>query len=84
MPFADRRLVDMAGQDQLGPRVDEPCEHAGAIPHGLLSRPPRRAEQVVVEHDDPQRTRRCFGEAAGGVLQLRRADAPGLVEPGTD
>jgi hypothetical protein len=36
-----------------------------------------------VEDDDLQGGRRRIGEPACGVLQLPRADAPGLMEPGT-
>jgi hypothetical protein len=39
---------------------------------------------VMVEHDDPERTRCGFAEQASRVLELCEAESAGLVEPGSD
>src|SRR5581483_6835330 len=83
VPLGNRGLVDVPGEDQLGSRVDERREHVTAARDGLLPRAPRRADQVVVEDDDSQRPRRRAAEKLLGAAQLTRADAAGLVAPGT-
>jgi len=64
MPLADRGLVDVAGEDQLCARVDEPREHLRAVGDRSLARAPGCADQVVVERDDAQRALRCVGQQA--------------------
>jgi hypothetical protein len=60
--FADGRLVDVPGEDQLGTGVDETRQHLGAAGNGLLPRPPRRPDQVVMERDDLERVFRRAGQ----------------------
>ena len=64
VPLADRRLVDVAADDQLGAGVDELREHVVPPRDRLLPRAPRCADHLVVEHDDAQRARRCRVEAS--------------------
>ena len=52
MPLADRRLVDVSGEDQVGTRLDESGEHVVAARDGLLAGAPRRPDQVVMKDDD--------------------------------
>jgi hypothetical protein len=70
-PLADRALVHVAGDDQLGAGVYQGAEHGAAVGNRPLAAPPRGAEQVVVEGDDLQRAGGGVGEHAGGVLDLR-------------
>jgi hypothetical protein len=82
VPLADRGLVDVAGEDQLGARFDERGEDVVAPCHGLLPRPPRGADQVVVEGDDAERAGRRRGEQRGRVIELALAQPARLVAPG--
>ena len=50
--LADGGLVDVAGEDELRARVDEPREDAASASDRLLSRSPGRPEEMVVEYDD--------------------------------
>ena len=81
VPLGDGCLVDVAGEDQLGARVDERGEYVAAPCDRLLARTPGGADQVVVEDDDPKRAPGRTGEQLGGPLQLPGANAPGLVPP---
>ena len=81
-PLGDRALVDVAGEDQVGAGLDEPGEDAVSVRDRLLPRPPGRAEQVVVEGDDP------VGASSGRPANVSAArshlvvaKAPGLVPP---
>ncbi len=56
VPLADGALVDVAREDQLGAGVDEACKDVGALRDRLLPRAPGRADQVVVEDGDLQRS----------------------------
>jgi hypothetical protein len=84
MPFADRRLVDVAGEDELGARIDEAREYTTAVANGALSRAPGCSEQVVVQDDDFKRARSGLGQASGSVLEVGTMDSSGLVKPGAD
>jgi hypothetical protein len=57
VPLADRSLVDVTGEDELRTRFDERGEDVVPARDGLLPRPPRRADQVVVENDDAEHPR---------------------------
>jgi hypothetical protein len=70
VPLRDGRLVDVTGEDQLGAGVDERGEHVGSSGDRLLARAPGRADQVVMEGDDAERTFRRSSEQLGGVLEL--------------
>ena len=50
--LAHGRLVDVAGKDELGSRVDEPGKDGVPACDRLLARAPRRADQVMVDDDD--------------------------------
>src|SRR5438132_476423 len=78
-PFSDRALVDVTRDDQLRAGVDERSEYVVAARDRLLSRAPRRADQVVVEDGDPQGLAVAVAEHARRALELRRAQAAGLV-----
>src|SRR5580765_4475942 len=82
--LGDRCLVDVAGEDQLGARVDERREHMTAACDRLLARAPGCSDQVVVKRHDPKRALGRLGEQLPGPLQLRRANTAGLVTPGAD
>ena len=68
--LADGALVDVAGDDELGARVDEGSEHRRAVRDGALDAAPGRAEEVVVERDDAKRAGRRVGEDLSGPLEL--------------
>jgi hypothetical protein len=80
-PLADRPLVRVAREDQLGARVDERAENAVALSDGLLPRPPGRADHVVVERDDAERAGRRLPQALGRPAQLAAPQAAGLLPP---
>jgi len=81
VPLGDGCLVDVAGEDQLGARVDERGEYVAAPCDRLLARAPGGADQVVVEDDDPKRAAGRIGEQLGGPLQLPGANTARLVPP---
>ena len=81
MPLRDGRLVDVAGEDQLGAGVHERGEHVRSPRDGFLARAPGRADQVVMERDDAKRTIGCSGEQLGGVPELAGAQPARLVPP---
>ena len=73
-PLRDGALVDVPGEHEVGARLDEPGEDSVPLRDRLLARAPGRAEQMVVEGDDPQR-------ALGRVLEdLRRVLEPARRE----
>ena len=80
-PLGDGALVDVARQDQVGAGLDEPGEDAVPIRHRLLPRPPGRSEQMVVEGDDPVRSRRDPRERLRRLLHLGVAEPSRLVPP---
>ena len=47
----------------------------------LLARAPGRSDQMVMQHDDAVDVRRRLLEAFFRVVELARADSPGLVAP---
>ncbi len=73
--------MDVPGDDQLSPCVDERPQDGAAARDGPLAAPPGRADQVVVERDDPQGAGRCFGEDARRALELILPERPALVPP---
>jgi hypothetical protein len=79
--LADRRLVDVAGEDELRTRVNERGEHTAAPGYRLLSRSPRSPEEMVVEHDDAQRRGRGLPEELSGVVQLSLTEPSRLLQP---
>jgi hypothetical protein len=81
VPLGDGRLVDVAGEDQLGACVDQRGEDVAAPRDRPLPRAPGRADQVVVEDDDPKCVTGRAGEQLCRALQLPRVDAAGLVTP---
>ena len=84
VPLADGALMDVAGEDELGPGVDKPGEDVRAPRDRPLPRAPGRTEQVVVEDGDPQRARRGLREELACPGQLPLANAARLVPPGAD
>ena len=82
LPLDDRRLVDVAAEDQLGARVGEPREHACCAP---------RAAASAFRHGAPiswwwsATTRSAPGCAVAKLrrraLELGASDAPALVAP---
>ena len=83
-PLRDRALVDVPGEDQVGARFDQGGEHVVPSRDRLLPRPPRRAEQMVVQSDDPVGAVRRAPELLGGAAHLLVAKPPGLVAPRPD
>src|SRR5712692_10272626 len=79
--LADRALVRVAGEDQLGSRVDEPGEDVVSARDRPLARPPRCADQVVVEDGDAQRSLRCVREQLTCPLELALSQSARLVSP---
>ena len=82
--LADRGLMDVAGEDQLGAGIDEPGEYVGPTTDRLLAGSPGSAEEVVVQDDDLEGARRRPREQRGGMVDLFGANAAGLVAPGPD
>ena len=74
VPLADGRLVDVTGEDQLRAGIDERCEHVCTLRDRLLPRAPRRADQVVVQCDDPQGALGRLGQQLAGARELRVAN----------
>ena len=80
MPFTHSRLVNVAGEDEVCAGVDQGTEDAVAPrDRTLVRRPPRRAEQVVVEDGDAEGLRRRCAEPLGRPLELRSAQCAALV-----
>jgi hypothetical protein len=76
--------VDVAGEDEIGARLDEPGQHAVPLGDRLLRERHGAPEQVVVQGDDPVRARRNLPEDLRGALHLLVAQAARLVAPGSD
>src|SRR5207253_9463180 len=83
-PLAHRRLVDMAREDELRAGVDERAEHVVSARDRLLPRPPRRADQVVVEDGDAERAVVGLAEEPGRLVDLALAQPARLVAPRPD
>ena len=83
-PLRDRALMDVAGEDQVGARLDQPGEDEVPPRDGLLPRPPGRAEEMVMQHDDPERPLGRLVEQRGRPVELRVAYAPRLLPPRPD
>jgi len=79
--LAHRRLVDVAGQDELGSGVDQAGEHGVAVRYRFLARPPRRTDEVVMQHDDAERAVRRSREELARAVDLAAADPAGLMAP---
>ncbi len=75
-------LVDVAAQDQFRTGVDERGQDMRSPRDRLLSRPPGRADHLVMHGDHAQRARRSLGEELRGALELLLADSARLVSPG--
>jgi hypothetical protein len=84
VPLAHRGLVDVAGEDQLRSRLDERGQHVVPPRDGLLPRPPGRADQLVVEDHDPQRSGWGLGELGRRAVELVLAQPARLVTPRAD
>ena len=80
--LGDGGLVDVTAEDQLRSRADQGSEHVVAVCDGLLSRAPRRADELVVEHGDAQRARCGFVQLEGRPAEATLVDAAGLMAPG--
>ena len=79
-PLRDRRLVDVPAEDQLGARRRERAQHVVAVrERELARRPPRGAEEMVMEDDDAARTVRGRAEPLDGAAQLIRRQRAALV-----
>jgi hypothetical protein len=70
VPLADRALVDVAGEDQLGSGVDERCEDVGAARDRLLPRSPGGADQVVLQRGDANGSGGRLREQPASALEL--------------
>src|SRR5262249_5067037 len=81
VPLAHGPLVDVPADDQLRPRIDEPGEAVRSPRDRPLARAPRRADELVMERDDPQGAWPRGGEPACGLGQLPVPDGAGLVAP---
>jgi hypothetical protein len=81
--LAHRRLVNVAGEDELGAGVDKSSKHAVPMRDRAFARgAPRSADQMVVEHGDVERSSRGRGEPLGRPLQLRVAQRAALMAKG--
>ena len=79
-PLRDRGLVDVAAEDQLGARRGERASTCVAVgERELARRPPRGAEEMVVEDDDAARTVRGRAEPLDCAAQLIRRQRAALV-----
>jgi hypothetical protein len=83
-PLGCSRLVDVAGEDELGAGLRELLEHAAATGERPLARSPGGIGKLVVEADDAQRARRRAGEALGCPLESTCPQAARLVSPRPD
>ncbi len=82
--LGDARLVDVAGEDELGAGLRELLEHAAAAGERPLARPPGRVRELMVEADDAQRAGRCACELGDGSLDSACPQASRLVPPRPD
>ena len=80
-PLGGARLVDVAGEDELGAGFCQLLQHAAAARERPLARPPRCVRELMVEADDAQGARRRAGEAPGGSLDSACLQAARLVPP---
>ena len=78
-PLAHRCLVDVPGEDQVGAARDECAENVVPAGDRLLPRAPRRADQVVVEHDDLECAGRRFCRRSSARASCALRMPPGLV-----
>ena len=88
MPLAHGRLVDVAREDEVRACLHEGTENAVTPRDGTLARrPPRRADHVVVEDCDAERSLLRRRKTLGRAVELRAteratlvAERPGRVE----
>jgi hypothetical protein len=73
--------MDVAGEDELGAGLDERGEHVVSACDRLLSRSPRRSEQMVVERHDLQRSVRGPRKLFCRPVELALAHSARLVAP---
>ena len=78
VPLAHGRLVDVTREDEVGAGVHERAEDVvAARDRPLARRPPRRADQVVVEDGDAERSVLCLRRAVRPRARAaRRLSAP--------
>ncbi len=69
-PLADRCLVGVPADDQLGSRIREPRKHAAAGDQRQLAHPPRRPGELVVDRNQAKRARRSLAEQPLGPLEV--------------
>ena len=79
--LAHGRLVDVTREDEVGPRVHERAEDVAAVrDRPLARRPPRRADQVVVEDGHAERSVLGLAEPLRSrARELRPAQRAALV-----
>src|SRR5439155_20845487 len=80
-PFADRRLVDVAREDEVHSGSDQRSEHMVSPRHWFLPRAPGCADQVVVEDDDLERAGLRLAQPLLRPFELAGADPARLVSP---
>ena len=72
--------MDVPREDEICARVHERAQNVvAARDRPLVPRPPRRADQVVVEHGNAQRSVLGSTEPFGCALELRSAERAALV-----
>src|SRR5262245_33181978 len=79
VPLADRGLVYVTGEDQVGARGDEGRQNMVPPCYRLLAGAPRRTEQVMVQDDDLKRAVGGPAQTLFRARQLRSPKAAGLV-----
>jgi len=83
-PLGDRRLVDVAAEDQFGAGAGEPVEQLASSRHRSLPTPPRRSRELVVQRDDPQHTGLHGAKASLRPLEITAQYPAALVAPRRD
>src|SRR5437773_284909 len=76
VPLADRGLVDVAGEDQVGAGLDEPGQHVIPAGDGLLARAPGRASWSA----RPRWLRSPLAITSSGPKRSIRTGAPCSIE----
>jgi hypothetical protein len=74
-------LVDVTGEDELGPGCGQLLEHAAATSERALARAPGRVRELMVKADDTQRAGGGRSELLRGTLYCACPEAAGLVLP---
>jgi hypothetical protein len=83
VPLADRRLVDVAREDEVGSCADQRAEDVVAMrDRPFTRRPPRGSDQMMVEDGDAKGSLLCRGEPFRRSLQLSSTQSAALVAKG--